>query len=95
MDTILASALSTITGLAIGFLIKTFKVNNVQSRALKNLLNHNLVSQYYQYKQVGKVPRHVKESWNDMYTSYVELGGNSFIKHDIKPKWDSLESYEE
>ena len=95
MDTIVASALSTITGLVIGYLIKVFKVNSSQSRALKNLLNYDLVSQYYQYKQIGRVPRHVKESWNAMYVSYIELGGNSFVKDDIKPKWDKLESYEE
>jgi len=95
METIIASALSTITGLAIGYLIKAFKVNNIQSRAIRNLLNNNLVSQYYQYKEIGRVPRHVKESWNEMYASYIELDGNSFIKDDIKPKWDKLESYEE
>jgi len=95
MDTIIASALSTLTGLVIGYIIKEFKMNKVQSRALKNLLRHELISQYYQYREIGKVPRHIKESWNEMYSSYIELNGNGFMKDDIKPKWDALESYEE
>ena len=95
MNTIVATALSTITGLIIGYVIKAFKTNNIQSRALKNLLRHELLDQYYQYRDIGKVPRHIKESWNEMYSSYAELGGNGFMKDDIKPKWDKLESYEE
>lgn len=67
------------------------KKEEVQNKALRNMLKSNLVNQYYAYKNIGKVPKFIKEAWYSMYESYVDLGGNSFIRDDIKPKWDSLE----
>lgn len=94
METIIASALSTITGLVIGFLIKTItnykKRDNVQNVAIRNQLKSNLVNQYYVYAEIGKVPKYVAEAWYSMFESYTELGGNSFIKHDIEPKFAQL-----
>ena len=94
MGTIIASALSTITGLVIGFLIKTItnyrKRDNVQNVAIRNQLKSNLVNQYYVYAEIGKVPKYVAEAWYSMFESCTELGGNSFIKHDIEPKFAQL-----
>ena len=88
---------NTILGILLGNLISKLKnyknENQLQSKALRDLLRSQLVNQYYVYKEVGKVPHYVKESWNKMYDSYSKLGGNSFVKEDIKPKWDRLESY--
>lgn len=94
-DTIITSALSTITGLVIGYLIKLVtnykKKEDSQSKALRNILKSNLVNQYYVYAEIGSVPRYIKEAWYDMFESYVELNGNSFIKHDIEPKFAKLQ----
>ena len=94
MSTILTTTLSTITGLILGYLIKLLKGykdrDNVQNKALRNILKSNLVNQYYVYAEIGSVPRYIKEAWYDMFESYVELGGNSFIKHDIEPKFAKL-----
>lgn len=105
MQYIITTTITTVTGIVIGILVNQIKhqYNNmqkgkenteIQNEALKHLLKSNLVNQYYVYKDIGKAPRYIKESWDDMYNSYIKLGGNSFIKNDIKPKWDSLESYE-
>ena len=94
MSTILTTTLSTITGLIIGYLIKLITSyknrDNIQNKALRNILKSNLVNQYYVYAEIGSVPRYIKEAWYDMFESYVELGGNSFIKHDIEPKFAKL-----
>lgn len=94
MNTILTTVLSTITGLIIGYLTKLLKSykdrDNVQNRALRNILKSNLLNQYYVYSEIGNVPRNIKETWYDMFESYIELGGNSFIKHDIEPKFAKL-----
>lgn len=94
MSTILTTTLSTITGLIIGYLIKLLKGykdrDNVQNKALRNILKSNLLNQYYVYSELGNVPKNVKETWYDMFESYTELGGNSFIKHDIEPKFAKL-----
>lgn len=94
MSTILATALSTLTGALIGFLINKItsykKRDDVQTAALRNILKSNLVNQYYTYEELGSVPRYIKEAWYDMFESYVNLGGNSFLKHDIEPKFAML-----
>ena len=94
MNTILTTVLSTITGLIIGYLIKLLKGykdrDNVQNKALRNILKSNLLNQYYVYSEIGNVPKNIKETWYDMFESYTELGGNSFIKHDIEPKFAKL-----
>ena len=94
METIITTTLSTITGLVIGYLVKTIgnykKRDDSQSKALRNILKSNLVNQYYVYAEIGSVPRYIKEAWYDMFESYVELDGNSFVKHDIEPKFSKL-----
>ena len=95
MNTIITTTLSTITGLVIGYLVKTIgnykKRDDSQSKALRNILKSNLVNQYYVYAEIGSVPRYIKEAWYDMFESYVELNGNSFVKHDIEPKFAKLQ----
>ena len=95
METIITTTLSTITGLVIGYLVKTIgnykKRDNVQNIALRNILKSNLVNQYYVYAEIGSVPRYIKEAWYDMFESYVELGGNSYVKHSVEPKFAKLQ----
>ncbi len=94
METIITTTLNTITGLVIGYLIKLItnykKKEDNQSKALRNILKSNLVNQYYVYAEIGSVPRYIKEAWYDMFESYIELNGNSFVKHDIEPKFAKL-----
>ena len=94
METIISTTLSTLTGFIIGYLIKLLKGykdrDNVQNKALKKIIKSNLLNQYYVYSELGSVPKNIKETWYDMFESYTELGGNSFIKHDIEPKFAKL-----
>lgn len=94
MNTIITTSISTITGLIIGYLVKSIvnykKRDNVQNSALRNILKSNLVNQYYVYADIGSVPRYIKEAWYDMFESYTNLDGNSFVKHDIEPKFAQL-----
>lgn len=99
MSTIITTTLSTITGLVIGYLVKTIgnykKRDDSQSKALRNILKSNLVNQYYVYAEIGSVPRYIKEAWYDMFESYVELGGNSYVKHSVEPQFAKLEVSDE
>lgn len=94
MNTIITTCLSTLTGLVIGYLVKQItsykKRDDTQSKALRNILKSNLVNQYYVYAEIGNVPRYIKEAWYDMFESYVELGGNSYVKHSVEPKFAKL-----
>ena len=105
METAINTIISTLVGLVIGSLVNRIRQyrkkmaetednNAKQNKALKNLLKSNMTNQFYVYEKIGKAPRNVKQSWYDMYESYVELGGNTFIKDDLKPKWDKIESEE-
>lgn len=95
IHTILTTAIGSITSLIIGYLLKSLsnykKRDNVQSKALRNILKGNLVNQFYVYKKIGSVPRYVKEAWYDMFESYTELNGNSYVKHSIEPEFAKLE----
>ena len=97
--TVVATAISSATSLAVGYLIKTLvnykKRDDTQNTAIRNILKSDLVNQYYVYAEIGKVPRYVAEAWYSMYESYVQLGGNSFIKHSIEPKFAKLEILDE
>lgn len=94
MNTIITTAISTATGLVIGYLIKLVssykKKDDIQNSALRNILKSSLVNQYYVYAEDGTVPRYVKEAWYDMFESYTELAGNSYVKHSIEPKFAQL-----
>lgn len=94
MQTIITTILNSLTGLFIGYFIKTIKDYkkryDVQNIAIRNQLKSNLVNQYYVYAEIGKVPKYVAEAWYSMFESYTELGGNSFIKNDIEPKFAQL-----
>lgn len=94
MQTIITTLLSNLTGLFIGYFVKTIKNykkrDDVQNMAIRNQLKSNLVNQYYVYAKIGKVPKYVAEAWYSMFESYTELGGNSFIKNDIEPKFAQL-----
>ena len=54
IHTILTTAIGSITSLIIGYLIKSLsnykKRDDVQSKALRNILKGNLVNQFYVYK---------------------------------------------
>lgn len=93
--TVVATAISSATSLVVGYMIKTLvnykKRDDTQNTAIRNILKSDLVNQYYVYAELGKVPRYVAEAWYSMYESYVQLGGNSFIKHDIEPKFAKLQ----
>lgn len=92
--TVVTTAITSATSLAVGYMIKTLanykKRDYIQNTAIRNILKSDLVNQYYVYAELGKVPRYVAEAWYSMYESYVQLGGNSFIKHDIEPKFAKL-----
>lgn len=99
MEEIILSIVKTVVTTLIGFLFgflgtqlkNAKKRETTQCKALKNMLKSNLVNQYYAYCKIGKVPRYVKASWYDMFESYSELGGNSFVKDEIEPKWSKLD----
>ncbi len=64
------------------------KENKTQSEAIKSLLRASMVSTYYRYKKVRRIPYYEKESWYLEYESYKKLKGNSFID-DLKNEIDS------
>lgn len=91
INTIISYLTTFIVGSAITVLIKFVKHDKIQTGAIRNLLKSNLVNQYYCYEKIGKVPRYVADTWYSMYESYIGLGGNSFVKNDIEPKFRQIE----
>lgn len=80
-------AITTLIGCIVtgvfGFLVGKVKAikneDKTQSEAIKSLLRASMVSTYYRYKEIKRIPYYEKESWYLEYKSYKQLGGNSFI----------------
>lgn len=90
MNTILTTALSTITGLVIGYVVSKLKDygkknrelkenNKRQNEALKLLLQNNLTNIYFVYQKLGEIPDYVYRNWKNMFHIYKILGGNDFV----------------
>lgn len=90
MNTILTTALSTITGLVIGYVVSKLKDygkknrelkenNKRQNEALKLLLQNNLTNIYFVYQKLGEIPDYVYKNWKNMFHIYKILGGNDFV----------------
>lgn len=90
MNTIITTAISTLTGLAIGFLVskvkeykgkadKTKANNEVQNEALKLLLQSNLTNAYFIYEETQKVKDYQYKNWLNMFNIYKKLDGNDYL----------------
>lgn len=92
--TIITSLVTSLTSLALGYVINKLKDckkrDNAQTDALKSLLRADLVNQYYAYNEIGRVPKYIHEAWYTQFECYKKLGGNSFVI-DIEKKFSKLE----
>ena len=94
VDNVLNTAITVVVSGVLGFCINALKNymkrDKVYGEALKCLLRANMTNTYFLYKNTKKIPLYCKQSWNEMYKAYKDLGGNSFIE-DIKEKIDDLD----
>lgn len=63
-----------------------------EKEALVASLKNDLLNIYYNCKAKGYKTNWDAHNFKAMYTAYTKMGGNSFIKDDIKPKFDRLET---
>jgi hypothetical protein len=57
------------------------------SEGTKNSLRNDLLKYYYDCLKKGYRSEKDTHNFEGMYTSYIALGGNSFIKDEIYPKF--------
>ena len=90
MKIIISTALSTLTGLVIGYLVskvkeysskaKDIKTNNgIQNEALKLLLQSNLTNAFFVYEETRKIKDYQYKNWLNMFKIYKKLNGNDFV----------------
>lgn len=86
IQTIIGSALTTLVGIVIGYMInklKTLKTrDDTQNEALKIMLQNNLTNTFYAYEKFGEIPDYVYQSWLNELKVYEILGGDSYI-HEL------------
>lgn len=89
----LPSLLTAVIGFLVGKLRSNRKKDEEWRKAIedgiKSQLKYSLLSSYNSCVREGKSTVDA-EVWNDMYKSYIALGGNGMMKDDIKPKFDRL-----
>lgn len=101
MNIIISTAISSITGLVIGFLVGKLKKyhknivnekanNQVQNEALKLLLQSNLTNAYFVYDETKKVRDYQYKNWINMFKIYKELNGNDYID-EIKVRMEKFD----
>lgn len=84
METIIATALSTITGLVIGYLVskiqKFSKKEKNEKTTLQALLRNAITSKYYVYTELGSIPDYERRNLIYLFEEYKKWNGNSYIK---------------
>ena len=63
-----------------------------EREALIASLKNDLLHIYYDCKAKGYKTNWDAHTFEAMYVAYTKMGGNSFIKDDIKPKFDRIEN---
>ena len=88
METIITSALSTITGLVIGYLIKGAKNlnqrENNEKTTLQALLRNAITSKYYVYTQLGHIPDYERRNLIYLFEEYKKWKGNSYVSQIVE-----------
>ena len=88
METIIATVLSTLTGLIIGYLIKGAK--NLTQRetneetTLQALLRNAITSKYYVYTQLGYIPDYERRNLIYLHEEYKKWNGNSYVNQIVE-----------
>ena len=87
MDTILATTLSTITGLIIGYLINSAKKynkrENNEKTTLQALLRNAITSKYYVYTELGYIPEYERRNLVYLHEEYKKWRGNSYVNQIV------------
>lgn len=84
METIIVTALSTITGLVIGYLVS--KIQNFSKKeknektTLQALLRNAITSKYYVYTELGNIPDYERRNLIYLFEEYKKWNGNSYVK---------------
>lgn len=87
METIISTTLSTLTGLIIGYLIKSAKSLNQreanEKTTLQALLRNAITSKYYVYTQLGHIPDYERRNLIYLFDEYKKWNGNSYVSQIV------------
>ena len=87
METIIATTLSTLTGLIIGYLIKGVKSLNQrdanEKTTLQSLLRNAITSKYYVYTQLKHMPDYERRNLIYLFDEYKKWSGNSYVSQIV------------
>lgn len=84
METIIVTALSTTTGLVIGYLVSKIqsfsKKEKNEKTTLQALLRNAITSKYYVYTELGNIPDYERRNLIYLFEEYKKWNGNSYVK---------------
>lgn len=83
METIIATTLSTITGLLIGLFVSSIKKFDSKEKnertTLQALLRNAITSKYYVYIELGSIPDYERRNLIYLFEEYKKWNGNSYV----------------
>ena len=87
MGTIIATSLSTITGLVIGCFVSSIKKFGKkeanEKTTLQALLRNAITSKYYVYTQLGHIPDYERRNLIYLFDEYKKWNGNSYVSQIV------------
>lgn len=88
METVIATSISTLTGLIIGFIIskaKQFNHKEVNEKTtLQALLRNAITSKYYVYTELGHIPNYERRNLIYLHEEYKKWNGNSYVDQIVE-----------
>lgn len=88
METIIATTLSTITGLVIGLVVSNIKKlssrETNEKTTLQALLRNAITSKYYVYNELGFIPDYERRNLIYLHEEYKKWKGNSYVNQIVE-----------
>lgn len=87
MNVFITTAISTLTGFVIGFVIRKSKQvygkNQNEKTTFQALLRNAITSKYYVYTELGHIPDYERQNLVYLYEEYKKWNGNSYVSQII------------
>ena len=90
---IITTIITSLTSLALGYVISKLKEyikkDKAHSNALMILLQSNLTNTYFAYEKIGEIPDYIYRNWLNELREYENLGGDDYI-HVLAKKMEEF-----
>lgn len=81
--------IASVAGIAGGLVVYVYTRIKALQLGVQALLRAQMITYYYQYRQIGSAPLYVRDSFENCWTQYEKMGKNG-VMEDIYNKFMAL-----